>query len=127
MSEDKNELLFSRFGIKYGDLPAMFRRGSILLRERVAVPTEEDGAGGAGGAGAADEAEGAAKPAATAATGGDAEAHDGGGAPPAKRARKPPASKPKGRAAKRVISVVHEDLIGPAFWKKRPNLLGRQR
>ncbi|XP_005187375.2 probable tRNA(His) guanylyltransferase [Musca domestica] len=36
-SADKNELLFSRFGINYNDLPAMFRKGTILLRKKVVV------------------------------------------------------------------------------------------
>ncbi|ANQ06232.1 tRNA(His) guanylyltransferase [Plasmodium coatneyi] len=30
--KDKNELLFSRFGINYNELPEIFRRGSILMR-----------------------------------------------------------------------------------------------
>ena len=34
-SKDKNEILFSQFGINYNTLPAMFRKGSILVRERV--------------------------------------------------------------------------------------------
>lgn len=32
-SKDKNEILFSQFGINYNSLPAMFRKGSILVRE----------------------------------------------------------------------------------------------
>ena len=36
-SADKNELLFSKFGINYNTLPPMFRKGTILLRKRVAV------------------------------------------------------------------------------------------
>ncbi|XP_073828472.1 probable tRNA(His) guanylyltransferase [Musca autumnalis] len=39
-SADKNELLFSRFGINYNNLPAMFRKGTILLRKK--VPVNED-------------------------------------------------------------------------------------
>lgn len=37
-SADKNELLFSEFGINYNSLPAMFRKGTILLRKRVRLP-----------------------------------------------------------------------------------------
>lgn len=29
---DKNELLFSQFGINYSKLPAQFRKGSVVLR-----------------------------------------------------------------------------------------------
>ncbi|XP_037937698.1 probable tRNA(His) guanylyltransferase [Teleopsis dalmanni] len=35
ISSDKNELLFSKFGINYNNLPTMFRKGTILLRKRV--------------------------------------------------------------------------------------------
>lgn len=37
-SADKNELLFSEFGINYNDEPAMFRKGTILVRKRISVP-----------------------------------------------------------------------------------------
>ncbi|KAF8316831.1 tRNAHis guanylyltransferase [Clavulina sp. PMI_390] len=33
-SKDKNEILFSQFGVNYNHLPAMYRKGSILLRQR---------------------------------------------------------------------------------------------
>lgn len=42
-SADKNELLFSRFSINYNKLPAMFRKGTILLRKK--VPLSESGEG----------------------------------------------------------------------------------
>uniref|UniRef100_A0A1A9X5H0 tRNA(His) guanylyltransferase n=1 Tax=Glossina brevipalpis TaxID=37001 RepID=A0A1A9X5H0_9MUSC len=35
LSAYKNELLFSKFGINYNNLPAMFRKGTILLKKRV--------------------------------------------------------------------------------------------
>ncbi|XP_033164325.1 probable tRNA(His) guanylyltransferase [Drosophila mauritiana] len=50
-SADKNELLFQEFGINYNNLPAMYRKGTILLRKRVilgeksrqaVVPLHED-------------------------------------------------------------------------------------
>lgn len=41
MSADKNELLFQQFGINYNTLPAMYRKGTILLRKSV-VPSSED-------------------------------------------------------------------------------------
>jgi tRNA(His) guanylyltransferase len=31
-SKDKNELLFSRFGINYNNLPPRFRKGSVIVR-----------------------------------------------------------------------------------------------
>ncbi|KAH8306631.1 hypothetical protein KR044_001129 [Drosophila immigrans] len=35
LSADKNELLYQEFGINYNNLPAMYRKGTILLRKRV--------------------------------------------------------------------------------------------
>lgn len=37
-SSDKNEILFSRFGINYNDLPEMYRKGTILMRKNVEIP-----------------------------------------------------------------------------------------
>ena len=35
MSGDKNEILFSEFNINYNNLPEMFRKGTVLLWEKV--------------------------------------------------------------------------------------------
>lgn len=32
-SDDKNEILFSRFGINYNNEPEMFRKGSVIFRD----------------------------------------------------------------------------------------------
>lgn len=37
LSADKNEILFSQFGINYNNLPPMYRKGTILLRKKVKV------------------------------------------------------------------------------------------
>lgn len=37
-SSDKNELLFSKFGTNYNNLPQMYRKGTILIRKSVKVP-----------------------------------------------------------------------------------------
>lgn len=37
-SQDKHEILFSRFGINYNNEPAQFRKGSVLRRVMEAVP-----------------------------------------------------------------------------------------
>lgn len=37
-SADKNELLFTDFGINYNNEPAMYRKGTILVRKRISVP-----------------------------------------------------------------------------------------
>lgn len=38
LSADKNEILFAKFGINYNNLPAMYRKGTILLRKKVLMP-----------------------------------------------------------------------------------------
>jgi tRNA(His) 5'-end guanylyltransferase len=35
VSSDKNELLFSQFGINYNSLPELYRKGTILLKQPV--------------------------------------------------------------------------------------------
>lgn len=37
VSSDKNEILFSEFGINYNNLPAMFRKGTILLTKQIKI------------------------------------------------------------------------------------------
>lgn len=37
-SADKNEMLFTKFGINYNNLPQMYRKGTILVKKNVAVP-----------------------------------------------------------------------------------------
>lgn len=41
-SSDKNEILFSRFGVNYNNLPAMYRKGTILVRKNVRVKKLND-------------------------------------------------------------------------------------
>lgn len=36
-SADKNELLFTRFGVNYNNLPQMFRKGTILVKKNLAI------------------------------------------------------------------------------------------
>ncbi|EDW11785.2 probable tRNA(His) guanylyltransferase [Drosophila mojavensis] len=42
LSSDKNELLFQEFGINYNTLPAMYRKGTILLRKRVVIGSQDE-------------------------------------------------------------------------------------
>ncbi|KAF8923187.1 putative tRNAHis guanylyltransferase [Dissophora ornata] len=41
-SKDKNEMLFTEFNTNYSKLPAIFRKGSVLLREDVPKDMEKD-------------------------------------------------------------------------------------
>lgn len=38
-SADKNEILFSEFNVNYNNIPAMYRKGTILLSKNVKVPS----------------------------------------------------------------------------------------
>ena len=37
MSSDKNEILFSEFDINYNNLPQMYRKGSVLVWDKVNI------------------------------------------------------------------------------------------
>ncbi|KAK9728187.1 tRNA-histidine guanylyltransferase 1-like [Basidiobolus ranarum] len=37
VSAQKNEMLFTEYGINYSNLPAMYRRGSVLIRDKIEV------------------------------------------------------------------------------------------
>ncbi|KAF9920793.1 hypothetical protein FBU30_009276 [Linnemannia zychae] len=41
-SKDKNEMLFMEFNLNYSKLPAMFRKGSVLLREQIPKDADKD-------------------------------------------------------------------------------------
>lgn len=47
-SKDKNELLFSRFDINYNNLPAMFRKGSTIVRESPSLDSAREKGGESG-------------------------------------------------------------------------------
>ncbi len=42
-SNDKNEILFSQFGINYNNEPEQFKKGTVLWRKRVEIPIEDAG------------------------------------------------------------------------------------
>ncbi|KAL9087768.1 MAG: hypothetical protein Q9159_003451 [Coniocarpon cinnabarinum] len=52
LAAEKNEILWSRFGINYNDELPVFRKGSIILREGVNVARKEVGRGSGEGGGA---------------------------------------------------------------------------
>jgi tRNA(His) 5'-end guanylyltransferase len=41
-SNDKNEILFSQFGINYNNEPEQFKKGTTLYRKRVELPITAD-------------------------------------------------------------------------------------
>ncbi|GAA5860559.1 hypothetical protein JCM8547_000340 [Rhodosporidiobolus lusitaniae] len=113
VSSQKQELLFSQFGINYNNLPPMFRKGSLVLWEDVPAPPS------AVAENAAEGDEGAASLAAAA---------DPPPPPPPRpagvpegihlRQRKPDSKKKtKAKKGKRQLVVVHEDFIADEWWE----------
>ncbi|CAI7826565.1 unnamed protein product [Closterium sp. NIES-54] len=94
LADAKNELLFTRFGINYNDLPAIFRKGSSIFRRQMTqhrcspssplMPWQVE-----------EQVEGKQHP---------------DGRPVVRRRSK--------------LLVVHDDIIADAFWAANPHLLG---
>lgn len=106
VSSDKNELLFSRFGVNYNKEPAMFRKGSVLFRlPKPHAARDARAADPAGATGAADAGDFASAGTTALATATATELpayphrHDAG------------------------VVTCHEDIIRDAFWKAHPHLL----
>ncbi|KAH9902955.1 tRNAHis guanylyltransferase [Cubamyces lactineus] len=97
VSSTKHEILFSRYGINYNDLPARYRKGSVLVRTE--VPGELDVE--------ATNAQPIESPAP---------------APPT-AAKSSQGSKKKKERVRTVVELLHCDIIGDDFWNARPNLL----
>ncbi len=42
LASDKNEILFSEFGLNYNNEPSQFKKGSTLYKKKVEIPIEGD-------------------------------------------------------------------------------------
>ncbi|KAM0752479.1 tRNAHis guanylyltransferase [Meredithblackwellia eburnea MCA 4105] len=93
ISSQKQELLFSRFKINYNNLPAMFRKGSLLIWELVQVESDES----------TDIVESSQEPKAELSA-----------SEPSRRPQKAKSAKTK---PKRHVVVVHEDFIAEVWWE----------
>ena len=108
VSADKNELLFSQFGIAYGTLPSVYRKGSILFKGF--VRKDDDGAQlDATDEWAPAEVVPELPPLA------ELEAMSRGN-------RKRALAKATSGLRKAVL-LVHTDVIGDAFWDARPTIV----
>jgi tRNA(His) guanylyltransferase len=94
-SSAKHEILFSRYGINYNEIPARFRKGSIVVREEISSESEP---------GSSDTQP---LPSTTVA----AEASE---------PLRPKYTKKKPRST---VDLLHCDIIGNEFWQARPHLL----
>ncbi|KZT73566.1 tRNAHis guanylyltransferase [Daedalea quercina L-15889] len=99
VSSKKHEMLHSRFSINYNSLPARFRKGSILVREKVVPDKTDVQALGAEGATDSPDAVSSGTPGPTSGK---------------------PAKKPK---VQFTTELLHCDIIGDEFWEQRPYLL----
>lgn len=99
VAADKNEILFSEFGINYNNEPEIFRKGTVVYRAY-----DED-------AGLVDEVDGVSR--------------NGGKA--ANVASKTQIEKDRKRKMKARIVVEHVDIIGDGFWDAKPYILAPKR
>lgn len=113
VSKEKNELLFSRFGINYNNLPAYFRKGSILLRvdpNAYPIPSVSS-----------DESSSVAD-VSTPAPGVAIDAERAATAVTTNSTAKPAKRKPFEGTSGEIV-FLHEDIIRDPFWAARPWLL----
>ncbi|KAK5046167.1 hypothetical protein LTR84_008624 [Exophiala bonariae] len=106
VAADKNEILFSRFGINYNNEPEMFRKGSVVFREYALVaPSQQDvkADDGREGGGIISRDE-----------------RDGFGGGVQQSVSKTQAEKMKRLRRKAKVVVRHVDIIKDDFWVQRP-------
>lgn len=97
VSGDKNELLFTKFGINYNDEPDIYKKGSVIFRDyELAEPGSHDAAG---------EADSTAEPA---------------------QLSKSRSEKEKKKRTKATVVIEHLDIIKDDFWERRPWILSNK-
>ncbi|KAH9063629.1 tRNAHis guanylyltransferase [Lactarius vividus] len=110
VSSQKHEILFSRFGINYNDLPRQFRKGSTIVKDKLPIVETDD-----------DEGEADIKIKA------DSVPNEYDLAPEIDEAGAPAPEKSSSekRRARATIQqrLLHYDIIADGFWKRRPYLL----
>ncbi|KAK6539381.1 tRNA-His guanylyltransferase, variant 2 [Orbilia ellipsospora] len=104
LSRDKNEILYSRFGINYNNESEMFKKGSVVYRNYGAVPDSSVQAD--------DKDEGEVVESASKSP---AETQKGKSRSQQKREAK--------KLAKAEVVIEHVDIIKDEFWEKRPWIL----
>lgn len=97
VSSDKNELLFSRFGINYNNEPEIYKKGSVIFRDYELVDP--------GSHNVAEEADNIAEPV---------------------EQSKSQADKEKKKRTKARVVIEHLDVIKDEFWDKRPWILSNK-
>lgn len=98
LAADKNEILFSKFGINYNNEPEIYRKGTVLYRSYDELTTQ------------------------TPTTNGHSISFKDN-----TPASKTQVEKGKKRKQKATIAMVHSDIIGDAFWDELPYILSSKR
>lgn len=123
VSSDKNEILFSQYGINYNNEPEIWKKGSVIYRDfrvEAALPvasSTSSSAVAAGAADAGDEVSTGPPPASTTTVKSSA------GESKPKPLSKTQAEKERKRRQKARVVVEHVDIIKDAFWDARPWIL----
>ncbi|KAF2093472.1 tRNA guanylyltransferase [Rhizodiscina lignyota] len=109
LSSDKNEILFSRFGINYNNEPEIFKKGSVVFREYEINPLVDQSSASV-----------APKP--------NPQFHEGhtDSTDAPQKLSKSAAEKDRKTKAKAKIAVEHIDIIKDDFWGRRPWILSGQ-
>ena len=105
VAADKNEILFTRFGINYNKVGEMERKGSVAFRDYRRRARSED------------KAEGKGRVEEDAGVGED-------GTREAMEMSKTQREKMRKAKLKAKIVVEHVDIIKDGFWERRPRILG---
>lgn len=105
VSGDKNEILWSRFGINYNNEPEMYKKGSVVFREYALKDVEQ-----AGEENAATRSEKVAETC----------DEDDEGSAPTEAISKTQAEKMRKARAKAKVVTKHVDIIRDEFWIQRP-------
>ncbi|PGH06204.1 hypothetical protein AJ79_06592 [Helicocarpus griseus UAMH5409] len=105
VSGDKNEILFSQFGINYNNEPEMYKKGSVVFRDYEIKPQTEKNDGG------------------TSSKEGDFDTGEEG--PPSEMS-KSQIAKLRKMQKKATVVIRHVDIIKDEFWEQRPWILSNK-
>ncbi|OAX85429.1 hypothetical protein ACJ72_00200 [Emergomyces africanus] len=109
VSGDKNEILFSKFGINYNNEPEMFRKGSVIFRDYEIQPQTEE------------KTSGVSKEIME-----SLEESDVGEQGPPRELTKSQMARLRKMQKKATIVVTHLDIIKDDFWDQRPWILSNK-
>lgn len=133
VSATKHEMLFSRFGINYNEISQRFKKGSVIVREIVALGSSNKDeyiepaipltcSGVKRGRDESPERPGASDPL-TNIPSHSQYVNEGDETPPLDPPRKKRSKAKKKNKLETTVEVLHCDIIGDEFWLARPHLL----